>query len=156
MEELDTDLPRGSLEFIKFGSHGNDDRFWIVSGDAVGDDDDIEGFDRIEVVFLGFAFAEIGSQNSVKASSRGSAAAGAYSFENTLHVYGVGDVLVRYIIAGVEEVDVDTVFVVGGADGCDGCEGGGSLAPGTAGHGAGVVDQEDGVEGGKEGIGVIG
>ena len=53
-------------------------------------------------------------------------------------------------------MDVDAVFVVGGADGGDGGEGLCRFAPGAPGHGAGVVDYEDCVEGGEEGVGIVG
>ena len=53
-------------------------------------------------------------------------------------------------------MDVDTVGVVGRADWSDGCQGCGCLPPGTTGHGAGVVDQEDGIESGEERVGIIG
>lgn len=133
-------MPRWRFEFVKLRSYGNDDGFRVVSGNAVRDDNYVEGFDGIEVVFFGFAVAEIGAQNGVEASSGRGSAAGADGLENTLHGFGAGDVLVGAVIAGVEEVDVDAVFVVGGADGGDGCKGGGGFAPGAAGHGAGVID----------------
>lgn len=55
----------------------------------------------------------------------------------------------------VEEVDVDAVSVALRADGRDCFERLGSLAPGAAGHGAGIVDKEDGVEGLQEGVRVL-
>jgi len=57
----------------------------------------------------------------------------------------------------VEEENVDAVGVMGGADGGDGGEGRGGLGPGVVpGHGGGIVDEEDGVEGAEEGVGVVG
>ena len=57
---------------------------------------------------------------------------------------------------GVEKVDVDPVGIVRGADGRDRFERGARLAPPAAGHAAGVVDEEDGVEGAEEGVAVVG
>ena len=120
----------------------NDDAFGIVGGDAVGDDDDIERFDNagVEGVFVGFAFREVRCQNLVEFGSRGRAAAGADSVKDARHLCGVGDILVGGAVLGVEEIDVDAVFVVGGADRGDGSEGGAGFAPRAAGHGAGVID----------------
>lgn len=56
----------------------------------------------------------------------------------------------------VEEVEVDAVGVVLGTYWCDGSKGRAGFLPRAAGHATGVVDQEDGVEGGEEGIGVVG
>lgn len=60
------------------------------------------------------------------------------------------------LLRGVQEVDVDAVFVVLGADRGDGGDGVRGAGPAGADHGAAVVDQEDGVEGGEEGVGVFG
>ena len=106
-------------------------------------------------MFLGFAVAEIGAQDGVEAASGGGSAGGAYGFENALDGFGAGNVLIGAVVAGVEEMDVDAVFVMGSADGGDGREGGGGFAPGAASHGTRVVDQEDSVEGGEEGVRIV-
>lgn len=52
----------------------------------------------------------------------------------------------------VQEVDVDSVFVVLGADWGDGGDGIGGFSPSTALHAGAVVYQEYGVEVAEEGI----
>lgn len=71
-----------------------------------------------------------------------------------MHDAGGGDVGVAGRM--VEEVDIDAVGVVRGTEGCDGSECCAGLLPEAAGHGSGVVDQQDGVEGAEEGVGVVG
>ena len=72
-----------------------------------------------------------------------------------MHGAGQLDVLVMARLCSVEEVDVDAVLIVSGADRCDGFESGRALAPPSARHGAGVINEEDGIEPGEEGIGII-
>lgn len=59
------------------------------------------------------------------------------------------------VVRLIEEVNVDAVAVEGGADRGDGGDGGGGFAPGLAGHGTRIVDEEFGVEGGEEGEGGV-
>ena len=60
--------------------------------------------------------------------------------KNLIDGGGGGDVFEKRPVGGVEEVDVDAVTVIGGADRGDGADCVGDFAPGAAGHGAGVVD----------------
>ena len=83
------------------------------------------------------------------------AAHGLNAGKDGLDVGSARQVVVRVVVLVVEEVDVDAVGVVLGADGRDGGEGGGCFMPGAAGHAAGVVDQEDGVELGEERVAVV-
>lgn len=152
---MDPDLPGREVEFIALLRRGGDDALRIVGGDAVRDDDDVERFDGFDVVPTGFAFAEVGFQDFVEFVARGRAATWSYGVEDPLHLAWGRDVAVGGVVFGVEEVDVYAVFVVGGADGRDGCQRGAGLAPVAAGHGAGVVDYEDGVEVAEEGVGAV-
>jgi len=60
--------------------------------------------------------------------------------EDGVDVGGASDVSVLAAVFFVEEVDVDAVGVVGGADGRDGFERLRRFFPGAAGHGARVID----------------
>lgn len=55
----------------------------------------------------------------------------------------------------VQEVEVNPVRVVRDDGGEESGEGLCGFAPGAPGHGSGIVDEEDGVEGGQEGVGVF-
>lgn len=149
LEELDADLPRGRVEFVQFLRRGNDGGLDVVGGHAVRDDDDVDGFAVFVPLLL--AFAEVGAEEGVEAAAGRGAAAGADGVENLLDGLLGGDVFVLGRVALVEEVDVDAVGVVGGADAGDGGEGLGGFAPGASGHGAGIVNDEFGVEFGEEG-----
>lgn len=74
--------------------------------------------------------------------------------EDGLDGTGALDVLEVRAVFVVEKVDVDAVFVVGGADRSDGGEGELGLGP-VADHTEGVVDEEDGVECREEGVLVV-
>jgi hypothetical protein len=58
--------------------------------------------------------------------------------------------------AVVQEVNVNTVWVVWGAERGNGAEGITDFSPRATGHGARVVDDKDGIEGGEESILVFG
>jgi len=71
-----------------------------------------------------------------------------HNVEDDLDVCGSGQVLVLDVVALVQQVNVDGVGVVGGADGRDSLESVARFAPGAAGHAV--------VEGGEEGeVGVF-
>lgn len=149
LKELDTDLPRGRIPPLELARRGDDHGLDVVGGLPVGDDDDVEGLD---VLFtLGLEFTEIRAQDRVQAAAGGGSLLGADAVEDGFDGGGGGDVAVLGPVGRVQEVDVDAVGVVGGADGRDGLEGVAGFAPAAAGHAAGIVDQEDGVEGGEEG-----
>ena len=57
-------------------------------------------------------------QDVIQTSSRGCPTPGAYGVEDSLYVSGAGNVFVRWRVWGVEEMDVDPVGVMGGADWC--------------------------------------
>ena len=59
------------------------------------------------------------------------------------------------VVLVVQEVNVDAVGVVGGTNWSDGGDGGGSLAPRSARHASRVVDQEYGIEGREEAVGIV-
>ena len=144
LEELDPDLPGRGVEAVEFLCGRDNGGVHVVGGLAVGDDDDIE---RLHGVFaLFFQIGEIRAQDLVQAGSRRGPAAGLHAGEDGFHQRGGGDVFV-FAVLGVQEVDVDPVGVVLGAHGRDPLQRFGGFAPARPDHGAGVVDQEDGVEG---------
>ena len=156
LEELDAHLPCWRFDFIQLLRVRHDDGFRIVAGHAVRDDDDVERLHALQMRLLRFALPQVRLQDRVELGTRKCAAARPDGFEDALDLGGAGDVLVAGRVVCVEKVDVDAVFVLGGADWCDGCNGLGGFAPGAAGHGARVIDQEDGVKGGQESIRVVG
>lgn len=169
LEELDSDLIHGCVQCVELLGHPDDFIFWLVVGCTIGDDDEIERpqnslvaslLDPLRVELQ--VYVEDGSHTH----GRGGAAAGRDTLEEVLHVLGLLDAavacargsleriaLVRGLV--VEKVDVDTVFIVLGADGDYGFEDGAGLVPVAAIHGAGVVDEEDGVKRGQESIRVV-
>ena len=94
LEELDADLPGRRVELLELLGGGNDDGFRVVGGDAVSDDDDVEGLHDVQIGFLGFAFPEVGLQDGVQLRACGGAAAGPDGLEDALHFARAGDVLV--------------------------------------------------------------
>ena len=94
-------------------------------------------------------------QDSAEAGTSGCSTARADFVEDLLDLFGGSDIHVRVRVWGVEEMDVDAVTVVLGANWSDGFEGVPGFVPFGAGHGAGVVDEEDGVEGAEEGVRVV-
>ena len=154
LEKLNPHLPRGSVPLVELLRRIDHHALDVIAGDAVGDDDDIQRLDGLGAAF-GFDVAEVGFQDGVQAGPRRGAAHGADGLENALDVGAGGDVLVFDVVPVVEEEDVDAVGVVGGADRGYGGQGLRGFAPGAAGHAAAVVDEEDGVEGGEEGVGVV-
>jgi len=153
LEELHPDLPRRRLEAVEL-LRGLDQRaFEVVRGYAVGDADDV---DWLCGAGLRLVVGEVAGEDVVERAADRGRAAGAHGLEDFAHRAGAGDVAVGRGWGVVEEVDVDSVGVVGGADRGDGHEGVGGLAPEAAGHGAGVVDYEDRVEGVEECVGVVG
>ena len=154
LEELDADLPGGGVEAIEFRRGRQDDGLHVVGGLAVGDDDDVERFDG--VFAFSFQFAQIRAEDVVQARARRGAAPGAHAVEDGFHRGRGGDVAVFDVVPFVQEVDVDAVGVPFGADRRDPFQRFGRFAPRAAGHGPGVIDQEDGVKGGEVGeVGVF-
>lgn len=168
LEELNPHLMRRGIESIQLLGNLDNDRLRIVAGDAVGNDNHIDGLNTRSIrVARGDHAALVGAQVRahyvVDAHAGGRAAAGADLAEKGFDLRGVGDVAPAALgggaargVAGVEEVEVDAVGVVRGADGRDGAQEVLDFAPGLAGHGARVVDDEDGVKGGEEGVRVVG
>ena len=157
LKELNPQLPGGGFELIKLLGDVEDDGFGIIVRLAVRQDDDVQRLDILDPIRShSLSAADIRFQDGVEAGARRGAAAGLDAVEDLFDFAGRGDVEVVRGIRGVEEVDVDAVAVVLGADWGDGHEGVAGFAPFGAGHGAGVVDEEDGVEGGEEGVGVVG
>lgn len=101
LEKLNADLPRWRLELVEFLRHIDDDAFRIVGRDAVGDDDDVERLDGVEVRLLGFAFAEVRFQDGVEAGAGRGASAGPDGVEDPLYVPGSCDVSVAGVVSGV-------------------------------------------------------
>ena len=120
LEELNADLPRRSVELVEFFRGVDDDAFGVVGGNTVGDDDDVERFDGLDVLALAVEFREVGFQDLAEFGSRGCASARSDGVEDLLHLLGPRDVLVVDVVHVVQEVDVDAVFVEGGADRCYG------------------------------------
>ena len=120
LEELNADLPRRSVELVEFFRSVDDDALRVVGGDAVGDDDDVERFDGLDVVTLAVKLREVRLQDLAEFGARGGAAARSDGVEDLLHLLRPRDVLVVDVVHVVQEVDVDAVFVEGGADWCYG------------------------------------
>ncbi len=138
LEELNANLPRGRIPAVELLGRGDDDALNVVGRDAVGDDDDVERLDVVGAFAL--EGGEVGFQDGVEAGAGRGAATGADGLENGVDVDGASDVSVLAAVFFVEEVDVDAVGVVGGADGRDGFERLRGFFPGAAGHGARVID----------------
>lgn len=153
LEELNANLPSGRVHTVEFARGADDGRFDVIGRHAVGDDDDIDGFDLLRPFRL--ALAEIRAEEPIEPHARRGASAGADGVEDLLDGLLGGDVFEFDVVGLVEEVNVDAVAVEGGADRGDGGDGGGGFAPGLAGHGTGIVDEEFGVEGGEEGEGGV-
>lgn len=134
LEELDPDLPGGGVQLVQFLRGRDDGGLDVVGGHAVGDDDDVDGLAVLGALLL--AGAEVRAEDGIQAAAGRGAAAGADGAEDLLDALLGGDVLVLRRVGLVEEVDVDAVGVVGGADAGDGGEGLGGFAPEAAGHGA--------------------
>lgn len=127
-------MPRGRVPAVELLGRSDDDALDVVGGDAVGDDDEIERFDVVGSLAL--EGGEVGFQDGVDAGAGRGAAARADGVEDGVDVGGAGDVFVLAAVLFVEEVDVNAVGVVGGADGRDGFERLRGFFPGAAGHGA--------------------
>ena len=138
LEELNANLPRGRIAAVKLLGRGDDDALNVGGRDAVGDDDDVERLDVVGAFAL--EDGEVGFQDGVEAGAGRSAATGANGVKDGVNIGGAGDVFVLAAVFFVEEVDVDAVGVVGGADGRDGFERLRGFFPGAAGHGARVID----------------
>ena len=165
LEELDADLVGRGVELVELLGDADDDRFRVVGGHAVGDDNHVDGLHATIVGVpgardLGLVVAQVGLDDLVDARSRRGAAGRTHPAEEALDLVGVPDAAVPALGVGaaarVEEVDVDAVNIVGGADRGDGAQGFLDFSPGAPGHGPAVVDQEDGVEGAEEGVGILG
>lgn len=95
----------------------------------------------------------------IQACPCGCSAQWSHVLEQALHGGRGGDVAIAAIwsvgISMVEEIHVDAVRIMGRADWRDRGKSVGGFSPGSAGHGAAVVDQEDGVEGAEEGVGRV-
>jgi len=135
---LNANLPRGCIPAVELLGRGDDDALNVVGRNAVGDDDEVEGLDVVGA--FAFEGSEVGFQDGVKAGAGRCAATGPDGVEDGVDVGGAGDVSVLAAIFFVEEVDVDAVGVVGGANGRDGFERLRGFFPGAAGHGARVID----------------
>lgn len=164
LEELDADLPRLGPPRIQLLGRLHDDGLDIVAGHAVRDHDDVH---RLYAHFLavGLAFGrllhlgEVWFEDVVEPCAGRGAAERTDRVEDALDADGGGDVGVAaggiLGVAMIEEIDVDAVGIVGGADGRDGTESCCGFAPASACHAAAVVDEEDGIELGEEGVGRI-
>lgn len=155
LKELDSDLPGLGIVRVKFLGGADDHALDVVAGHAVGDDDDVERLDccRLPLGLLRHRcgeFGEIWPQDMCQSCTGGCASQRSDGLEEILDCRGGGDVGIAAVsgvgIAMVEEIDVDTIRVVGGTDRCDGCDGCGCFSPAAACHAPAVVDQKDGVE----------
>lgn len=165
MEELDSNLVRGRLDLVELLGVVHKDALRIVGGTAVGDDDDVDRLGRVKVTRTVGDVRNVWFEDAVKTRSRGCGTAGTNRLEQPLDLAGVTDMEVsaRGLGAGtdgggavVQEVNVDTVWVVRRAERGDGAEGIADFSPRATGHGARVVDDKDGIEGGEESILVFG
>jgi hypothetical protein len=151
LEELDTDLPRGSIEVVEL-LRGLDERVLVVvRGNAVGDADNVHGLRRVRSGGVG---DQVVFEEFVQSSASRSGAAGADSLKDFADSGRVCDVHV--VVGMVEEVDVNAIGVVRCADWGDGHQCVRGLAPEAAGHGSGVIDEEHCVEFVEESVCVVG
>lgn len=144
LEELHANLPRGRIELVEFLRRRNQRRLDIVRRLAVSHDDDVE---RLRGIRLRGIAAHVRLQDPVETLARRCSAARTHRLEDLAHDRRVGDVVVEGRIWVVQEVEVDAVGVVRGADWRDGFDGVAGFAPAAAGHAARVVDQEHCIEG---------
>lgn len=162
LEELDADLVGGGPHLVEDAGGLGDDLARLVRRLAVGDDDNVDWGDAVDVavveVDLGLVVAQVGAQDVVEPHARGRRHARPHELEHVLDDLGVLDVAVpgaghaarlvpRVLCPVVQEVHVDAVVVVLHADGQDGRDGLLRLLPPPLRlHRQGVVYQEDGVE----------
>ena len=118
---MNPNLPWRRLKLVELLRYRTDDTFGIISGDTIRDDDDIERFDALDIVLLLLAFCKIRFQDLIELSTSRGAPTRPDGVEDPLHLIGFSDVFVARIILGIQEVDVDTVFIVRSADRGDGC-----------------------------------
>lgn len=155
LEELDADLVQRRLELVELAGVLHDDALRVVCGTAVGDDDDVDRLDVIHVRGL----AELGGvrlEDVVQTRSRFRRAAWLHGPEDVVHDPRIIDLVVAAISLAlaaahsssvVEEVQVNAVAVAVRAYGRDAVQDAADLLPAAPVHGAGVVDDEDSVEG---------
>lgn len=117
LEELHANLPRRRLKLIEFLRDLNQRALEIVRRHAVRDADDI---DRLGSTGPRLVVRQVPGEDVVERAADGSCAAGAHGLEDFAHGAGACDVAVEGRLRVVEEVDVDSVGVVGGADWGDG------------------------------------
>ena len=94
LEELDPDLPGRRVELVQLLGVRDDDGFRIVAWDAVGDDDDVEGFHLLQVRLVRFALLEVRLEDRVQLGTGECSASRPDRFEDTLDLACAGDVLV--------------------------------------------------------------
>ena len=117
LEELHANLPRRRLEFIEFLRDLNQRALEIVRRHAVRDADDV---DRLGGTGPRLIVCQVPGEDVVERAADGSRASGAHGLKDFAHSAGACDVAVEGCLRVVEEVDVDSVGVVGCADGGDG------------------------------------
>jgi hypothetical protein len=165
LEELNSNLVRGCLDLVELLSVMHEDTLRVIGGTAVGDDDDVDRLGRVKVTRAARDVRNVWFENAVKTRSRGCRTAGTNRLEQLLDLAGVAnlEVSARGLGAGtdsggavVQEVNVDTVWVVRRAERGDGAEGIADFSPRATGHGTRIVDDKDGIEGGEESILVFG
>ena len=117
LEELYAKLPRRCLQLIEFLRGLNERAFEIVRRHTVRDADDVDRFGGLGSRLV---FSQVLGEDVVERPSGGRGAAGAHGLEDLAHGAGVCDVAMEGRTRVVEEVDVDSVGVVGCADGGDG------------------------------------
>lgn len=155
LEELDADLPRLGAQGVEFLGRADDDALDVVAGHAVGDDYDVEWFDRCRLA-VGLTldglcdFREVWSEDMGESRAGRGAAERTDGLEEILDGRSGGDVGVAAVggvrVAMVQEVDVNAIRVIGSTDGCNGREGCRGFPPAPPRHTSTVVDEEDGVE----------
>jgi hypothetical protein len=117
LEKLHTNLPRRCLKLIEFLRSLYQRALEIVRRHAVRDADDVDRFGRLGSRLV---FRQVLREYVVESTADGSCAAGAHGLEDLAHGAGARDVTMKGRTRVVEEVDVDSVGVVGCADGGDG------------------------------------
>ncbi len=126
LKELNPNLPSRHVRAIQLPRSADNNRLDVVARHAVGDDDDVQ---RLDGVALALDAGQVGLEDAVELGAGRGAAAGVDGVEDARDGGGRGDVAEGGRVRGVEEVEVDAVGVVRGADGRDGAQGGGGFAP---------------------------
>lgn len=139
LEELDADPSDRGVALSESTSSGDNHGLDVVGCLFVGNNDNVE---RLDVLLASdLQLAQIRAEDRVQTAVRESALLRSHAVEDGLDSDGSDDVSVLGSVGRVQEVDVDVVYSVSGADGDDDIERVADFASAAVGHAVGVVDQ---------------